>query len=126
MDTAKMKLVEEYYNTFATKDLNGIKKYLHPDLKFVGPMAESKGVDAYLEASKHFFGFFQKLTIRTVCGSKEGVMLAYDFDCPDPVGFCRGAAYVSFTGDLISRIELFYDARPFEQYQKEIFAESAS
>jgi hypothetical protein len=42
-------------------------------------------------------------------------MLAYDLDCLAPIGVLRVAALIKFEDDLISRIELFFDARPFEQ-----------
>ncbi|KJV58176.1 hypothetical protein RFEPED_0551 [Rickettsia felis str. Pedreira] len=44
-----------------------------------------------------------------------------DFDCPEPIGIFRGASLLSFNENLISRIELFYDARPFEKKKEEIF-----
>ncbi|KJV80299.1 MAG: hypothetical protein ACEY3D_09020 [Rickettsia sp.] len=49
-------------------------------------------------------------------------MLALEFDCPEPIGIFRGASLLSFNDGLISRIELFYDARPFVSKKEEIFS----
>jgi hypothetical protein len=49
-------------------------------------------------------------------------MLAYDFMFPDPIGELRAAVLMSFTDHLISKIELFYDGRPFEEKKNEIFS----
>jgi hypothetical protein len=40
-------------------------------------------------------------------------MLAYDGDFGDPIGICRTAALLTFKDNLIIRIELFFNARPF-------------
>jgi hypothetical protein len=34
---------------------------------------------------------------------------------PDPIGKLRAAVLMEFTDQLISKIELFYDGRPFEK-----------
>ena len=42
-------------------------------------------------------------------------MFAYDFVCEPPIGVCRTAELITFEDGLVKTIELFYDARPFEQ-----------
>ena len=41
-------------------------------------------------------------------------MFAYDFMFPEPIGKLRAAVLMEFKDQLISKIELFYDGRPFE------------
>lgn len=53
-------------------------------------------------------------------------MLAYDMIVPDPIGKFRAAALMGFENNKITRIELFYDARPFEMKKDDIFSGSAS
>jgi hypothetical protein len=48
-------------------------------------------------------------------GSESQAMLTYDADFGEPIGICRTAVLMAFRDDLIERIELFYDARPFEK-----------
>jgi hypothetical protein len=45
-------------------------------------------------------------------------MVAYDVDFGEPIGICRSAVMMTFNDGLITRIELFYDARPFEKNLK--------
>jgi hypothetical protein len=48
-------------------------------------------------------------------------MFAYDMIVPAPIGKFRPALLMEFTDRLISKIELFYDCRPFEEKKSEIF-----
>ena len=43
------------------------------------------------------------------------VMLAYDLNCVSPIGTIRVAALMTFEDNLISSIELFFDARAFDK-----------
>ena len=113
-----------YYQAMGNKDLATLEKYLHPEVRLIGPLAELTGKDAVLNSVKHFFPIFDKLTVRAQCGNGDQVMLAYDLDCPAPIGLFRGAVLLTFQEGLITRYELFYDARPFEKKKDEIFAQS--
>ena len=113
-----------YYQAMSRKDLSVMEKLLHPEVRLIGPMAELTGKDAVLNSVKHFLAVFNKLTIRAHCGNGDQVMLAYDLDCPAPIGLFRGAVLLTFQDDLIIRYELFYDARPFEKKKDEIFTRS--
>jgi hypothetical protein len=42
-------------------------------------------------------------------------MVVYDLDCPEPVGPFSSSALMTFENGLITKIELFYDARPFDK-----------
>jgi hypothetical protein len=112
-----------YYQAMSNKDLSIVESYLHPEVRLIGPMAEITGKDAVLNSVKHFLALFNKLTIRARCGDGDQVMLAYDLDCPAPIGLFRGAVLLTFQEGLIMRYELFYDARPFEKKKDEIFAQ---
>ena len=105
-----------YYQAMHNKDLAVIEKSLHPDVHLIGPLAELTGKEAVLNSVKHFLSLFKTLTIRARCGNGDHqVMLAYDLECPAPIGRFRGAALLTFEDGLIRQYELFYDARPFEK-----------
>jgi hypothetical protein len=40
-------------------------------------------------------------------------MVNYEVDFGEPFGLCRSAALFTFEDNLIARLELFFDARPF-------------
>jgi SnoaL-like domain len=111
----------EYYNAMSEKNPADIERCLHPEVRLVSPLAVVTGKEAVAEAAKHLMGFFNKLTVRNKFGAGNHAMVAYDLDCPAPLGLVRAAALLTFKEGLISEIELYYDARPFEKRQKEIF-----
>jgi hypothetical protein len=111
-----------YYQAMNRKDLSVIEKYLHPEVRLISPLADVKGKDAVFNSVKHFLAVFNKLTIRAQFGDGDQVMLAYDLDCPAPIGIYRGAVLLTFKEGLIIGYELFYDARPLEKKKDEIFS----
>jgi len=48
-------------------------------------------------------------------------VFAYDVVVPAPIGKFRAAVLMEFKGRRISKIELFYDASPFQEKKSEIF-----
>ncbi len=115
MNETILTAAEAYLKAWDGKDLAGISKYLHPEVHFIGPMAEVTGKEPVLASSKRMFPLMQNLKVRSVFASGDQVMAAYDFVCAEPVGNCRTAELMTFKDGLISRIELFFDARPFEK-----------
>ena len=124
MSENNLNLAAAYYRAMNEKNLAGIEKCLHPEVRFIGPLAEMTGKEAVLESVKQFFLIFNKLTIRTKLGSDDQAMVVYDLDFPAPIGLFRAAAFMTFEDNLIVRLELFYDARPFEKKKEEIFSQS--
>ena len=104
-----------YYTAMKAKDLPRIAQYLHPDVVFTGPLAEVKGKETLLESIKGLMSSFNTLSIRAKFGHDNQVMLAWDLDCGEPIGVLKSATLMTFQDGLISRLELFYDARPFEK-----------
>lgn len=102
-----------YYQAINDKNLAVIEKLLHPDIRFLGPLADVTGKNTYLESLKRFFlPSFNKLTIRAQFGSDDQAMLVFDLDCPVPIGIVRTAVLMTFKNDLIVRLEAFFDPRP--------------
>jgi hypothetical protein len=52
--------------------------------------------------------------VKVSFGSEDQAMVNYDVDFGDPFGVVRTAALITRKENLIARIELFFDARPFE------------
>jgi ketosteroid isomerase-like protein len=102
-----------YYQAMNHKDLSAMEKYLHPDVRLKGPLAEVTGKDAVMGSLKHLLTAFNKLTIRAQFGAENQVMMAYDMEFPSPIGLARSAVLLTFQEGLIIRYELFFDARPF-------------
>ena len=108
-------VMKKYYEMLAKKDVGNLGKYLHADVEFRAPLAKYQGKEAVLEATKGFASFFNTLSIRTCFGSGDQAVLLYDLDFSEPVGKVPTAAVMTFKEGLVAKIELFYDARPFER-----------
>jgi len=113
---------EQYYQLIGEKNIEGIKKFLHPDVKFFSPMANLQGKDAVIEATSNFTQMFSLLKIRTKFGSDNQAMIIYDIDIPGMIENFPGASLLKFDDGLIVRIELFYDASYFIERKEEIFS----
>lgn len=110
-----VEIIEEYYKAVGNKNFEKIEKLLHPDVQFIAPLAKIKGKEAVLEATKKFTTLFKTLNIRAKFGSSNKAMVVYDLDCPEPIGLFSSSALMTFENGLIKKIELFYDARPFDK-----------
>ena len=97
------------------KNYDEMASYIHPNVCFIGPLATMYNKESVVEAVKNFSIFFKKFTTSEKFSSENKVVLILSFDCPTHVGTFRADSFLSFDGELISRIELFYDARPFEK-----------
>ncbi len=117
------KIAESYYTALSNKHISDIGQYLNSDITLVSPLAEVIGKEAVVESIKNFVRAFNSLTIRAKFGSGNQAMLALDIDLPLPIGTLSGASLLTCNNGLISKIELFYDGRPFEAKPNEIFSQ---
>ena len=107
-----------YLDAWARKDADGVKARLHPDVHFKAPMQDLQGRDAVVSAAIRVFPVLERFEMRAQFVSGDAAMFAYDFVCREPIGVSRTAEWVRFDGGLIRNIELFFDARPFEAFQR--------
>jgi hypothetical protein len=119
--TDTLTIAESYYNAMLAKDFDKMASHLHNNVHFIGPLAQMSGKDAVVTAAKNFGGILQDIQIRARFASGNQIMFAYDMTLPAPIGKFRAAVLMEFMDGLISKIELFYDARPFEEKKNEIF-----
>lgn len=113
MTTSNVVIAEAYYTAMGKKDITSLAKYLHLNIQFQSPLGKMTGKEAVVESAKGFSAIIKSLTIRERFGSEDQAMLVYDLDCSSSVENIRVAALFSFQDGLISKIELFFDPRPF-------------
>ncbi len=97
------------------KDFDTMASYLSNGVCLISPLARIEGKEEVLTAAKNFGGMLKDIRIRSSFPSHLQVMLAYDMVVPEPIGRFPAAALMDFKNGRISRIELFYDPRPFEE-----------
>jgi hypothetical protein len=107
-----------YLDAWARKDLSGIAARLHPAVRFKGPMQELNGRESVLAAAERVFPLLERFETWAQFVSRDRAMFAYDFICREPIGVCPTAELVRFEDGLIRDIQLFFDARPFEAFQR--------
>lgn len=112
---------ERYYRDMLAKNFDAMAKRLHPSVHFIGPLTEMTGRDTVVEAAKNLSGLLTNIEIRAKFSSGNQIMFAYDFMFAKPTGKLRACVLMDFNDGLISRIELFYDGRPFEEKKDGIF-----
>ncbi len=115
MSNLNATIAEAYYTAMGEKNIAQLEKYLHPDVIFIAPFSKQTGKEAVLESTKQFASFFKTLKIRAKFGSEDQAMIVYDVDFPAPIGNLSSSVLMTFHEGLIAKIELFYDARPFEK-----------
>ena len=106
-------IAEAYYTAWGKKNIADMEKFLHPDVRVKGPLDETIGKAAVIEALKKFASIFKSLTIRSKFQSENQAMLAIDMDFPAPIGTLRTASLLTFQDGLIVNVELFFDTRSF-------------
>ena len=120
MDTKAVAVA--YYTALGRKDMEAVKKCLHPDIQFTDPQETVVGREAVLKAAQGFAAIFKTLTIRAQFGSEDQAMIVYDVDIPGLAKNVHAASLLSFQEGLISKIDLIYDTRCFMQKTEEASA----
>jgi len=114
MTTNKLTIAQAYYTAMGEKNIASVEKYLHPNVQFSSPFyAMITGKEGVLEAIKGFTSAFKSLVIRAKFGSDDQAVIVYDIDCPMLNKTISSASLMTFQDDLIAKIELFFDPRPF-------------
>ncbi len=120
-EETNLTLAENYYKALIAKDFDQMASYLHENVHFIGPLSLLEGKEAVIVAAKNLSQILQEINIRARFSKGEQIMLAYDFIFPDPIGLLRASVLMTFDSSLISKIELFYDGRPFAEREAPIF-----
>jgi ketosteroid isomerase-like protein len=102
------------YQAMAGKDLPGMARHLHADVRLLTPMEELTGKAAVLEAAQRILNLIKSVQVHAKFGSEDQAMLTYDMNFAEPIGVCRAAALMTFKDGLIVRNEVFFDASPFK------------
>lgn len=106
-------LAVAYYTALGEKNIEEVKKYIHPDIQFSDPKEKTIGKEAFLQAAKRFSSIFKRLTIREQFGSEDKAMIVYEVEIPSLPKNLLAASLVRFKDGLIANIELIYDTGNF-------------
>lgn len=121
---SKLTIAESYYRKMLEKNFDAMASFLHPNVLFISPLAELTGKNAVIDAAINLSNLLDNIEIRAKFHTGNQIMLAYDFMFTKPLGKLRAAVLMEFQDLLISKIELFYDGRPFEHKKDTIFSQN--
>jgi hypothetical protein len=108
-------IAKEYLAAWKRKDADGIARLVHPEVRLKSPVADLTGREVFLAMCRKIFPILEDVSIRAKFASETQAMLVYDFVLKSPIGVTRTANLMTFEGELIRSVELFFDARPFER-----------
>ena len=108
-------IADSYIAAWKNKDIDEIARHLHPDVHYKGPMAERTGREALVAGMKRLLPMLIDVNVRSAFAEGNQTLYAYDFICREPIGVSRIAELLTFEGEQIKSIELFFDARPWEK-----------
>ena len=114
-----VKVAQAYLEAWQKRDAEGIAKQVHPEVQFVGPIAQTKGKEAYISGATRMFPLLKEIKVHTKFFDEDKALFTYDFVCVDPIGACRTAELITIKDGLVARVELFFDARPFEKMMQQ-------
>lgn len=103
-----------YYEAMKAKDVAEMKRYLHPNVELTSPLAHLIGKDAVIDAASKLFPNLRDLHIRATFGSNAQAMIVLDMELLH-IGFLYSASLLTINNNLITRIELFFDSKPFQK-----------
>lgn len=107
-------IAETYYRQMLQRNFDAMADCLHPDVNLIGPLAEIYGKNSVVDSAKNLRKILNHIEIHSKFSSENQVMFAYDFIFDKPIGKLRAAVLMDFEDQLISKIELFFDGKPFE------------
>ena len=116
MNKKNLKTAVSYYTAMNARDFDKMSCCLHPEVTCISPLdtIDTRGI--VVAAAKNFSNLsFKTITIKEEFTSENKVVLLLETSCPEPVGCFRSTSVLSFEDGLISKIELFYDPRPFKR-----------
>lgn len=111
----KHSMIEEYYNAVLQKDMEKVESFLHQEIAFKSPFAQIAGKEGVLEAIKGFSEVAEEITFRKVLGDNEMELAAYDLKVKNSKQKNPAAIQITKKDGLIHQLELFFDARPYNQ-----------
>jgi ketosteroid isomerase-like protein len=62
------RIAEAYLQAWQRKDEADIAKFVHPQIEFVGPIAQTKGKDAFLASAQRMFSLLKEIKVHTIAG----------------------------------------------------------
>jgi hypothetical protein len=106
-------VVDEYMKHLRSKNLGEQRKLLEDDLSFEGPFDSFSRADDYHQALSHLVPMVDDIRVKKSFVDGDDVCVIYDMVTSTPVGTAPVVEWHTVTGNKISAIRVYFDARPW-------------
>lgn len=106
-------LATRYLEAVGAKDYGAVAQALTTDLAFKGPFMRSHSSDAFIESLKRMAPIWGGNRIREVFAEGDRACVIYDFVSTTQAGSMPCIELLTFDGDRIRSVELFFDRAQF-------------
>lgn len=106
-------IAQSYYNAMMEKNFTKMASCIHENVYFISPFITMSGKQNVVDAAKKFAETLENFQIRTSFLADDQVILVYNMVLSKPIGELRACAFMKFTDEQISYIELFFDTKIF-------------
>ena len=113
-----------YYQAMVNRDYEKIGYYLGQDARLISPLSEITGKKNVINAANNFAKMLKSIDIKSSFAKDNQVILVYNMHLQEPINSLKAVTLMSFKKAVITKIELFYDARPFESFKNKIFTKN--
>lgn len=105
-------IVDQYFRAFTNKDLAAMRKLLHDDVYFKGPVAELDNADDFMEGITHLAANMSSAERHIVFEQGEDVCQIYDMVLAEPAVTVPVAQWLKVRDNKIAVLRAYSDARP--------------
>ena len=106
-------IVLGFYSALEKQDYAGIRRLLHDNLSFRGPIDTFDDAAPYLEALKKLAPITERIEVKKMFAEETDVCVLYDLVTKTPAGTAFVAEWFQVKGEKIAAIQVVFDARPF-------------
>ncbi len=107
-------VVETYLKLLGDTDFDGIRRLLHPDITFQGPMMAVQGIEDFMNGIQMLGPITERVEVRKLIAEGNHVCSRFDFVTNhEPIGTSRMAEWYTVEGGLIKEIHLYFDPQPW-------------
>lgn len=105
-------VAEEYFDAFASKDLERARELVNDDLKFEGPLETFSDADSFFASLKQLNQIITGAERQKVFVDGDDVCVIYDLKTA-PVPSSRVCEWYRIRDGKIASMSVVFDARPF-------------
>jgi hypothetical protein len=109
MTTDLKSIVTAYIQAAGSHNYDAVSGYVAENVSFKGPLSESTGAANFIAGLKRMAPIWLRNEVRHVFVNGDRVCVIYDFVTNMPLGALPCAEVLSFDGDRIANVELFFD-----------------